>query len=228
MTQTEPSPAALAVRDACAERVVLPDDAGYDDARVAWNLAVDQRPAAVALPGRWTRSPASSGRPPTRACASRPRAPATAPRRWRAGSTAPSCSVSRSSPAWRSTPSARLPASSAAPSGATSSRRRRPTASPRCTAAPTTWPSPATPSAAACPSTRVSTVWRRTASWPPRWSPPTARWSGPPPRTTRTCSGPCAAAAATSGWSWRSSCVCSPSPTSLPGCCCGRSTGPPR
>ena len=28
----------------------LPGDAGYDAARVAWNLAVDQRPAAVALP----------------------------------------------------------------------------------------------------------------------------------------------------------------------------------
>lgn len=28
----------------------LPDDPGYDAARVAWNLAVDQRPAAVAVP----------------------------------------------------------------------------------------------------------------------------------------------------------------------------------
>src|SRR6476469_6744623 len=27
-----------------------PDDAGWDEARRAWNLAVDQRPAAVALP----------------------------------------------------------------------------------------------------------------------------------------------------------------------------------
>jgi FAD/FMN-containing dehydrogenase len=31
-------------------RVHLPGDPGYDAARVAWNLAVDQRPAAVALP----------------------------------------------------------------------------------------------------------------------------------------------------------------------------------
>ena len=31
-------------------RFVLPADAGWDEARVAWNLAVDQRPAAVALP----------------------------------------------------------------------------------------------------------------------------------------------------------------------------------
>ena len=50
MTQLDVSSAAVAVRDACPERVVLPGDAGYDDARVAWNLAVDQRPAAVALP----------------------------------------------------------------------------------------------------------------------------------------------------------------------------------
>ena len=27
-----------------------PDDEGWDEARRAWNLAVDQRPAAVALP----------------------------------------------------------------------------------------------------------------------------------------------------------------------------------
>lgn len=31
-------------------RVHLPGDAGYDAARVAWNLAIDQRPAAVATP----------------------------------------------------------------------------------------------------------------------------------------------------------------------------------
>ena len=30
--------------------LAFPGDAGYDDARRAWNLAVDQRPAAVALP----------------------------------------------------------------------------------------------------------------------------------------------------------------------------------
>jgi FAD/FMN-containing dehydrogenase len=30
--------------------VVLPGDEGWDEARVAWNLAVDQRPVAVALP----------------------------------------------------------------------------------------------------------------------------------------------------------------------------------
>src|SRR3954451_2415843 len=30
--------------------VVAPQDAGWDEARAAWNLAVDQRPALVAIP----------------------------------------------------------------------------------------------------------------------------------------------------------------------------------
>lgn len=44
------APAAHALRGLLDGRVHLPDEAGYDAARVAWNLAVDQRPAAVALP----------------------------------------------------------------------------------------------------------------------------------------------------------------------------------
>src|SRR5262249_30529953 len=32
------------------ELIVLPHDPGWDEARLAWNLAADQRPAAVALP----------------------------------------------------------------------------------------------------------------------------------------------------------------------------------
>ncbi len=47
------------------EAVVLPHDPRWNEARVAWNLAVDQQPAAVALPEsaadvmavvRWARS----------------------------------------------------------------------------------------------------------------------------------------------------------------------------
>ena len=47
------------------ESFVLPHDPGWNQARVAWNLAVDQQPAAVALPEsaedivavvRWARS----------------------------------------------------------------------------------------------------------------------------------------------------------------------------
>src|SRR5262249_32805298 len=41
------------VRDVRANLVgelVLPDDASWDEARLAWHLAVDQRPVAVAIP----------------------------------------------------------------------------------------------------------------------------------------------------------------------------------
>ena len=40
--------------DRCVSRldgkIVLPEHGGWDEARLAWNLAVDQRPAAVAFP----------------------------------------------------------------------------------------------------------------------------------------------------------------------------------
>lgn len=38
------------LREALGERVVLSGDEGYDAARLPWNVAVDQRPFAVALP----------------------------------------------------------------------------------------------------------------------------------------------------------------------------------
>ncbi|HOZ56910.1 MAG TPA: FAD-binding protein [Nakamurella multipartita] len=41
---------AHSLRGLCAGDVQLPGDPGYDAARQAWNLAVDQRPAAVARP----------------------------------------------------------------------------------------------------------------------------------------------------------------------------------
>ena len=41
---------AEAFRGLLGGRVHLPGDPGYDAARVAWNFAIDQRPAAVALP----------------------------------------------------------------------------------------------------------------------------------------------------------------------------------
>jgi hypothetical protein len=31
-------------------KVVIPDDGRFDEARRAWNLAIDQRPVAVAFP----------------------------------------------------------------------------------------------------------------------------------------------------------------------------------
>jgi FAD/FMN-containing dehydrogenase len=44
------SSAAASLRGLCAGAVHLPGDPGYDDARLPWNVAVDQRPAAVAFP----------------------------------------------------------------------------------------------------------------------------------------------------------------------------------
>ena len=47
------------------DALVLPHEPGWNEARLAWNLAVDQQPAAVALPEspedvaavvRWARS----------------------------------------------------------------------------------------------------------------------------------------------------------------------------
>jgi hypothetical protein len=38
------------LRDRLAGEYVTPEDANWDEARLAWNLAVDQRPAAVAIP----------------------------------------------------------------------------------------------------------------------------------------------------------------------------------
>ena len=48
--QIETSSAATALRGHLGDRVHLPGDPGYDAARLPWNVAVDQRPAAVAFP----------------------------------------------------------------------------------------------------------------------------------------------------------------------------------
>ena len=47
----EPSGRAHLLRGLCAGAVHLPGDAAYDEARMPWNVAVEQRPAAVAYPG---------------------------------------------------------------------------------------------------------------------------------------------------------------------------------
>jgi len=49
-TTLVPGSAAEALRGLCGGRVFLPGDPGYDSARTPWNVAVDQRPAAVAVP----------------------------------------------------------------------------------------------------------------------------------------------------------------------------------
>ncbi len=47
---TRPADRAQTLRGLCGGRVHLPGDPGYDAARLPWNVAVDQRPAAVAVP----------------------------------------------------------------------------------------------------------------------------------------------------------------------------------
>ena len=49
-TRPEPGPGARRLAEDAGFDVRLPDDPGYDEARLAWNRAVDQRPAAVAYP----------------------------------------------------------------------------------------------------------------------------------------------------------------------------------
>ena len=51
-TTLDPTPtsSAQALRDLCGGAVHLAGDPGYDTARMPWNVAVDQRPAAVAIP----------------------------------------------------------------------------------------------------------------------------------------------------------------------------------
>ena len=44
------TPQADRLRGLCGGAVHLPGDPGYDAARTPWNVAVDQRPAAVAYP----------------------------------------------------------------------------------------------------------------------------------------------------------------------------------
>jgi FAD/FMN-containing dehydrogenase len=50
MTQSESPVPAESLRGLCDGRVHLPGDPGYDAARTPWNLSVDLRPAAVAVP----------------------------------------------------------------------------------------------------------------------------------------------------------------------------------
>ena len=62
--------------------ILMPGDPGWDDARRAWNLAVDQHPAAIALPASaHDVVVVIAFRPPSTACGSPRRAPATTPRR---------------------------------------------------------------------------------------------------------------------------------------------------
>jgi hypothetical protein len=67
-----------ALRAAIAGQVFVPGQAGYDQARQAWNLAVDERPSVVVAAGSaptWSRR---SSTPAPTGCGSPRKAPATA------------------------------------------------------------------------------------------------------------------------------------------------------
>ena len=75
------SPQVHAVRARIIGELVLPGDPNWDEARPAWNLAVDQNPGGGGVPGVGRRRGGARGvrcAPP--ACASPRRAPATTPR----------------------------------------------------------------------------------------------------------------------------------------------------
>ena len=78
------------LRAAIAGDVVTPGDPGWDAARQAWNLVADQHPALVVLAAAPEDVTATVRFAAATACASRPRAPATA-RRASATSPARSC-----------------------------------------------------------------------------------------------------------------------------------------
>ena len=108
-------------------RVHLPGDPGYDAARMPWNVAVDQRPAAVAYPATADEVSevvrAAAGRRPAGRAR---RAPATTPARSARSSDVVLLRTSAMTGVARSTPSAGSPASRPACSGSTSSRRPPP------------------------------------------------------------------------------------------------------
>ena len=145
--------AALDALDARIDgRVSFPGQPGWDEARTAWNLAVDQRPVAVVVAGSvgdiaGGRAHRRRPRPLGRTAGDRPqRRPARRIRRPRRH--APAAHVRAARRAGRPRPAASH-ASSPVRSGATSSPRSRRTASPRSPDRRTTSACSATPSAAA-------------------------------------------------------------------------------
>ena len=195
--RTAPTIDVRALRARVVGDVVLPGDDGWDAARQAWNLAVDQRPAAVVLAETaedvvaavdFARehglriAPQGTGHNASAARARGHRAPedrAHAPRR-------------------RSTPTAGARASRPASSGPRSPRPRPSTASPGSPAPRRTSASSATRSAAASAGSPASTAWPRTACSRSSSSPPTAASSASTPTTSPSSSGRSAAAAAAS------------------------------
>ena len=190
--------------------LVRPGDPEWDFARQAWNLAVDQRPAAVVRTESAGTSSRPSTPPATSGCASPRRAPATTPRR-SARSTTRSCSRPTAHARRPDRPRRRLARVEAgalwmdvvavrasehgltALAGSAAGRRRR-------RLHPRRRPQLARRARSASPPTTSP----RSRSSPPTAAPPRGRAT-----TSPSCSGPCAAAAAASASSRRWSSGCS-------------------
>ena len=126
---TYASPTPSTVASALEGRIVLPPHNGWDEARLAWNLAVDQRPAAVVPESAHDVAAASClprARSARRRTGHRPRRGAA-----RRRSTTPSCSRPSGCAASRSTPSARVARVQAGTLWHESCRPRQSTASRR-------------------------------------------------------------------------------------------------
>ena len=163
------------LRDLIAGDVYTPQDAGWDEARQAWNLAADQRPARSCLPNPPPTWRPPCGSPASTGCASPRRAPAkrrSARARSRATiccSRPSACAASRSTPQRRHRPRRgrrALGGGRPAPPPSTAWPR---SPAPRPTSA---WS--ATRSAAASAGSPASTASPPTASGASRSSPPTA------------------------------------------------------
>ena len=211
----------------CDGAVHLPGDPGYDAARMPWNVALDQRPAAVALPRTVSdvqhvvRAAAAAGLRVAPQSTGHNAGPLVAQGLddvvvVRTGA----CAASPS------TRPAASPASRAARCGATRPSPPATTASPRCTAARPTSASPATASAAASAGTPASSASPPTASPRSSSSRPTASTCAPTRRRTPSSSGRCAAAAATSASSRPSSSASTRSRRRMPACSSGTATTP--
>ena len=204
---------------------LAPGDPGWDEARHAWNLAVDQRPAAVAIPESSRRRRRRRRSPANAACASPRRAPATTP---------PPRHARRHDPLKTARAARRR------------DRRRRRARPRRAGALWSDVTEPASehglaPLAGSSPDVGVVGYIARRR---PRLARPQVRPPGQqrrrielvtadgdvaaptPPTTSPTCSGRCAAAAATSASSPRSSSASTRVPRSTAACCSGRGSAP--
>ncbi len=208
--------------------VVFPDHPSWDEAREAYNLAVDQQPEAIAFPGRRTRRTRDR---PVRGGQGLPRrAPADGAQREpdRVAGRTSSSSRPTGSTRSRSTADALRARVGAGVKWEKVVPRASSSASPPCTVDARRLDRRLRARRRARAGTAASTACSRTASPRSSSSPRTASSAGSTRTTSPSCSGRSAAAAATSASSRRSSSASSRSRRSTRVPCSSRGSGPPR